>query len=157
MTTARDEVPSSRRSLRVWPGVVIVTLQWLTRFGLPLVMPDAVPIAVIGGIVGGLGVVVWWVFFSRAPWSERLGAVGLMIAAMFATQPITHESIAKGAMGMLFAVLAIPASESRFCRVGGSKPASLGWTSARGDGRHDFCGLRSMDARTYGRDYRQLR
>ncbi len=108
MTTVRDEVPSSRRSLRLWPGVVIVTLQWLTRFGLPLVMPDAVPIAVIGGIVGGLGVVVWWVFFSRATWSERLGAVGLMIAAMFATQPITHESIATGAMGMLFAVLAIP-------------------------------------------------
>ena len=108
MTTVRDEVPSSRRSLRLWPGVVIVTLQWLTRFGLPLVMPDAVPVAMIGGIVGGLGVVVWWVFFSRAPWSERLGAVGLMIAAMFATQPITHESIAKGAMGMLFAVLAIP-------------------------------------------------
>ena len=63
---------------------------------------------VIGGLVGGLAVVVWWLFFSRAPWSERLGAVVLMIVALFATSRIVHESIATGAMGMLFPVLAIP-------------------------------------------------
>jgi len=108
MTFAREEEPSSRRSLRLWPGIVIVGLQWLVRFGLPVVMPDAAPIAVIGGVVGGLGVVLWWVFFSKAAWFERLGAVGLMIAAMFATSRITHESIATGAMGMLFVLLAIP-------------------------------------------------
>ncbi|HYI95747.1 MAG TPA: hypothetical protein VEX68_19555, partial [Bryobacteraceae bacterium] len=96
MTFAREEEPSSRRSLRLWPGIVIVGLQWLVRFGLPVVMPDAAPIAVIGGVVGGLGVVLWWVFFSKAAWFERLGAVGLMIAAMFATSRITHESIATG-------------------------------------------------------------
>ena len=62
----------------------------------------------LGGIVGGLAVVVWWLFFSRAPWSERLGAVVLMIVALVATSRIVHESIATGAMGMLFPILAIP-------------------------------------------------
>ena len=62
----------------------------------------------LGGLVGGLAIVVWWVFFSRAPWSERLGAVVLMIVALVATSRIVHESIATGAMGMLFPILAIP-------------------------------------------------
>ncbi|HKI00474.1 MAG TPA: PQQ-binding-like beta-propeller repeat protein [Thermoanaerobaculia bacterium] len=51
---------------------------------------------------------MWWAFFSRAPRSERLGAVVLMIAALLATRFILHESIATGAMGMLFPMLAIP-------------------------------------------------
>jgi outer membrane protein assembly factor BamB len=96
------------RPLRLWPGVVIALLQCVVRFGLPIVLPEAAPLGVIGGVVGGLAIVVWWVFFSRAPWSERLGAVALMIVGLFATSRIVHESIAKGAMGMLFPVLAIP-------------------------------------------------
>src|SRR5207302_5521443 len=57
---------------------------------------------------GGLAIVVWWVVFSRARWSERLGAVVLMVVTLFATSRIIHVSIATGAMGMLFPVLAIP-------------------------------------------------
>ena len=55
-----------------------------------------------------MAIVLWWVFFSRAPWSERLGAVGLMVAALFATSSIIDKSIATGAQGMLFPILAIP-------------------------------------------------
>jgi hypothetical protein len=55
-----------------------------------------------------LAILVWWLFFSRAPWSERLGAIMLMIIALFATSRIVHESIAGGAMGMLLYFLAIP-------------------------------------------------
>jgi outer membrane protein assembly factor BamB len=88
--------------------VVIVILQWLLRFGVPVVVPEAMPVGVIGGVVGGLAIVAWWVFFSRAPWSERLGAVVVMIVALFATSRIVHESIATGAMGMLFPLLATP-------------------------------------------------
>jgi outer membrane protein assembly factor BamB len=63
----------------------------------------------IGGIFGGgLAIVLWWVFFSRAPWSERLGAIVLMIAGMFATKSIIHVSITTGAQGILLYILAIP-------------------------------------------------
>ena len=44
-------------------------------------------------------IVVWWLFFSRAPWSERLGAVILMAVALFATSRLVHASIAGGMMG----------------------------------------------------------
>ena len=72
------------RPLRLWPGVVIVILQWLLRFALPVVVPDALLYGLIGGLFGGaLAIALWWVFFSRAPWSERLGAIVLMIVALF--------------------------------------------------------------------------
>jgi outer membrane protein assembly factor BamB len=96
------------KPLRLWPGVVIVILQWLLRFVVPVVMPEAAPFGMIAGIAGGLAIVLWWLFLSRAPWSERLGAIILMIVALFATSRIVHESIATGAMGMLLPLFAIP-------------------------------------------------
>jgi len=99
---------SSGKPLRLWPGVVIVLLQWLLRFGVPAFIPEAMVIGIIAGFAGGLAIVLWWLFLSRAPWFERLGAVALMIVALFATPRILHESIAKGAMGVLFPMLAIP-------------------------------------------------
>ena len=50
--------------------MVIVVLQWLVRFVVPVVVPEAMPFGVIGGLVGELAVIVWWLFFSRAPWSD---------------------------------------------------------------------------------------
>ncbi len=96
------------QQLRIWPGVVAVILQWLVRFGLPIVVPGAMVFGVIGGILFGLAVVVWWAFLSRAPRSERWGAVVLMIVALAATPRILHPSIATGMMGMMFLVYAIP-------------------------------------------------
>jgi outer membrane protein assembly factor BamB len=111
MAIAQTDVLPPRKPLRLWPGVVLVILQWLLRFGVPVVAPEAVYIAMIGALVGWLAIVVWWVFFSRAPWSERLGAVVLMIAAVFAMlriPGILHKSIETGSMGMLFPVLVAP-------------------------------------------------
>src|SRR5688500_3169858 len=98
-----------RKPLRLWPGVVAAVLIVLGRFGLPLVFPDASMLGMLGSIVLGLLIVVWWLFFSRAPWSERLGAIVLMILAVFGTRYIVHESIRGGMMGrMLPIILAIP-------------------------------------------------
>ncbi|HXV62529.1 MAG TPA: PQQ-binding-like beta-propeller repeat protein [Vicinamibacteria bacterium] len=92
----------------MWPGVVIVILQWLGLFVVPVVLPEAAIYGVIGGMVGGsAAIVVWWLFFSRAPWSERIGAVALMIAAMAAMRLLLHESVAQGNMGFQF-LLVIP-------------------------------------------------
>ncbi len=98
----------TRRELRLWPGVVVVVVQWLARFGVPLVVPGAVIAGVAGGLFGGLAVVVWWAFFSRAPRLERWGAVVLMVVALVATRPLLHESMAMAGMGVLFFVYAIP-------------------------------------------------
>ena len=109
MTHAQDASSTDRKPLRLWPGVVIVVLQWLARFGVPLVAPDALTFGVMSGLAGGVLVLVWWVFFSRAPWSERLGAVVLVAAALVVTPFVLHVSMATAAQGLLFPIYAVPA------------------------------------------------
>ncbi len=108
MPIEQTDEPPSQKPLRLWPGVVAAVLLCVLRFVLPIVVPEATVFGVIGSALGALAIVVWWVFFSRAPWSERLGAVILMIVALFATSRLVHESIAGGGMGMLLYILAIP-------------------------------------------------
>jgi outer membrane protein assembly factor BamB len=88
--------------------VVIVIVQWLLWFVVPVVAPDAALVGMFGGLVCGLAIVVWWLFFSRALWSERVGAILLMIVAVVATKLFVHESIARVGMGMLLYISSIP-------------------------------------------------
>jgi outer membrane protein assembly factor BamB len=80
----------------------------LARFGLPVVSPAATGIGVLAGLGGGLAIFVWWIFFSRAPWAERLGGIALIVVAMAVTPRILHASLANGMMGYLFYVYGIP-------------------------------------------------
>jgi hypothetical protein len=88
--------------------VVAALLLSLAWFGVPIVVPGAIAFGVLGGLLAAVAVAVWWLFFSRAPRSERWGAVVLMIVALFATSRVVHESIATGMMGMMFFLYAIP-------------------------------------------------
>jgi outer membrane protein assembly factor BamB len=109
MTLAPTLAPtSSRTSLRPWPGVAIVILQWLLWFVLPVVWPDATLVGMIGGVVGALAILIWWLFFSRAPWIERVGGLILIVAAVLATKRVVHESIAGAGQGMLLYIWTIP-------------------------------------------------
>ena len=85
MTLTPAEDPTSVKQLRLWPGVVAVALQWLLRFAVPFVVPGGIAVGVIAGLAGGLVVIVWWLFFSRAPWAERVGGIVLMTVAAFAS------------------------------------------------------------------------
>ncbi len=107
MTIAHTAERTPQKPLRLWPGVVAVTLQLLLRFAVPLIWPDALVISVFGGVAGAFLVFLWWLFFSRAPWIDRVGAILLMIVALAATKRILHPSIATGAMGFLFFIYAI--------------------------------------------------
>ena len=98
-TNKKATGPIQQKMLRLWPGVVIVMLQWLVRFVLPIIVPEAIGIGVFAGLLGGLAIVVWWAFFSRAPLFERWSAVVLMIVALAATSQILHKSIETGMMG----------------------------------------------------------
>ncbi len=100
--------PTPRKPLRLWPGVLLVTLLLLLRFALPVVWPDGLMYSVLGGVGGGVAIVLWWVFFSRAPWVERLGAIVLMAVALALARRILDPSIATGAMGILYFTYAIP-------------------------------------------------
>jgi outer membrane protein assembly factor BamB len=67
----------------------------LVRFGTPAVAPgfEGFGVAVLGGLLGTLIIVVWWAFFSRAPGVERWGAPLLMVIAVAATWRLNHESM----------------------------------------------------------------
>jgi len=106
-----DTQPGERvreRTLRVWPGVVAVALQWLLFFVLPIIVPDAILYGIMGALVCAVAVLVWWLFFSRAPQVERWGAVVLIIAGAFAASRLIDKSIANGMMGFMFPMFSIP-------------------------------------------------
>jgi outer membrane protein assembly factor BamB len=130
MPVAQTVESTPQKPLRLWPGVVAAVLIVVTRFVAPLVVPDAGAVGVFVGIVGTLAIIVWWLFFSRAPWGDRLGAVAVMVVAILATRPLLHKSVATGMMGMMFVVYAVPAALG---------PAFVAWVAAS---RHLSNGLR---------------
>jgi outer membrane protein assembly factor BamB len=106
--STQSSMERSQLPLRLWPGVAIVAAQWIVRFGLPLVWPDGLMFAVIGGLLGFAGVIIWWLFFSRTALFDRVAAIVLLFAALAAAYPFLDVSLATGAMGMLFPMLAAP-------------------------------------------------
>jgi outer membrane protein assembly factor BamB len=104
----QESMSTLARRLRVWPGVLIVSLQWLGKYVVPAFFPEALIAGIFAGLGGGLLVALWWVFFSRAPLVERVGAIVLMVAALVATSQLLHVSLATAGMGFLYWAYAIP-------------------------------------------------
>jgi outer membrane protein assembly factor BamB len=97
------------RPLRLLPAIAIAVVQLLIMFVGPVVAADApLPIGMIGGLLGAVAIVIWWLFLSRAPWFERVGTIVLMVLAVFATKLVSHESMAGAGQGMLMYFLPIP-------------------------------------------------
>src|SRR5688572_21906336 len=97
---------TERKPIRLWPGVALVVLQWLAF------VSAFVGYEMLYGMGGALGlaavIIVWWLFFSRAPWVERVVAVALMPVVVIAMRPIVHKSIENGFMGNLLYIFSIP-------------------------------------------------
>src|SRR5689334_10988194 len=93
---------NNARPLRLWPGVIFAGLGFVCWFLVPIVLPEQEVFGVLGGVAAALGTLMWWLFFSRARWSDRFGAIILMIAAVVLTSPLLHISIAGAGMGNLF-------------------------------------------------------
>ncbi len=96
------------RPLRLWPGIAIVVIQWITRFVVSAVFPEATIIGVLVGLACGLLIILWWLFLSRAAWTDRAGGAALLILAVIGSYPLLDVSIATGGMGMLFLIYVIP-------------------------------------------------
>ena len=115
MTMNHNSEMSPPKPLRLWPGILFAVVVAVGRYLIPAIAPDAeifeIPLVIIGifaGVGGAAAIVIWLLFFSRAPWSERVGAVALMIAAVFALRPLVHESIRGGMMGNMLVAYAVP-------------------------------------------------
>ncbi len=89
-------------------AIVIAVLLVVLRYGLPIVLPPAFIIGILGGLVCTLLILLWWLFFSRVPWFERLGVIALVVVAIAATLRVVDKSIAGGMMGMMLVFYAIP-------------------------------------------------
>ncbi|MBI4908161.1 MAG: PQQ-like beta-propeller repeat protein [Acidobacteria bacterium] len=95
--------------LRLWPALAAAALLLVAKYGSALLVPDqAGGISVLGGLVFAAIVLIWWLAFSRASWTERLAAVALVALAIAATRPFLHPSITNGMMGMMQFVLGTP-------------------------------------------------
>lgn len=88
--------------------MAIVSLQWLLKLGVPVVDPNGTIVALLSGLAGGIVLLLWWLFFSRARGVERWVAPALAIVAGVAASPFLHESIARGMMGLLYPVYLVP-------------------------------------------------
>jgi len=84
-----------QKPLRLWPGIVAVVLLWVFRIGVKAAVPGikGFGYAVMGSLALALVLLIWWVFFSRARWRERLGALALIVAALGVTWLLKHESM----------------------------------------------------------------
>jgi outer membrane protein assembly factor BamB len=85
----------SRKPLRLWPGVVAVVVLFVARFGVKAVVPGfrGFALGMQWALAAALAVIVWWVFFSRARWSERAGILLLMIVGAAGTWVVRHGSM----------------------------------------------------------------
>ncbi len=98
------------KSLRLWPGVVIAVLLLLCMFVVPAVVSGVGLYATLGGAVGALAILVWWVFFSRALWPERLGVVVLIVVAILAARLVVHASVVGTGVRSIFPVYGLISS-----------------------------------------------
>ncbi|HEU4510779.1 MAG TPA: hypothetical protein VFR78_21290, partial [Pyrinomonadaceae bacterium] len=83
------------RKLRVWPGIVAVVLLLIARFVVKALIPgiQGFGMAIMGSLFFALAVFVWWAFFSRSAWPERLGGLALIAATLGVTWLLKHDSM----------------------------------------------------------------
>ena len=108
MTMSQPGASGTARALRLWPGVIAAVLLVIVRFVVPRVMVDGGIVGVFGAILCAAVILVWWLFFSRAPWIERVGAIVVGAIALTATSYVVHESISNGLMRRMLPVIGVP-------------------------------------------------
>jgi len=108
MSIAERNDSSTRKPIRLWPGLAGAVAVIVLMVIVPAAMPDALMYGMFGSIAAGLTIGLWWVFFSRAPWAERLGAIAFGIAVIAAMKWIVDPSIAGAGMNMMMPMFGIP-------------------------------------------------
>ena len=96
------------QKLILWPGIFLLLLQWLVRFGLPAVFSNLSEVGILGGMLFGAAIIIWWAFFSKAPKPERWGGSLLMVIMIILSFRFLDESISTAMQGMMFFFNSIP-------------------------------------------------
>jgi outer membrane protein assembly factor BamB len=94
---------SEARPLRLWPGVAIVVLQLAAMYLPGRLAPGTMLIfyAMMASFtLGTLLLIIWWLFFSRAPWRDRIGGLVLLVLAHGTAYALTHPSARMSMMMM---------------------------------------------------------
>ena len=139
----------SPRPLRLWPGVIAIVLLLLSRFAVKALIPgfEGFMWAIEGSFGCAVAIVLWWLFFSRAPWLDRIGAIVLIAAALGSAWFFKHESMGPAWMfayaapfvllaftAAAFAARNLPNSRRRLVIAAAILLSSLGWTLFRTEG-----------------------
>ncbi len=133
---------AARKPLRLWPGVVIVALQLFALY-VPGYFAPASPAMFFGVMgsftVGTLLLFIWWLFFSRARWSDRLGGIALLVvvhavAFLLADPSAKMVAMVPGIPWLCAVFVASLFFGRRSVTVVAVLVASLGWTLVRTDG-----------------------
>jgi len=95
------------KPLRLWPGVAVAIIQVLLFVFAPLVVPDGMMVALLGGAICSLLLIIWWMFLSRAPWLERIAAMALVAAAVYGAKFTVDLSVAGAGQGFLVYILGL--------------------------------------------------
>src|SRR5262249_25910303 len=110
MSNTSSPISAMQRPLLLWPGVIIVAALWALFEMLPRLELESRQFLFFfkWGAMGLIGAfVVWWLFLSRTPWLDRIGALLLCLPAGAAIWPFTHISVGRyGAL--LYVGYAIP-------------------------------------------------
>jgi outer membrane protein assembly factor BamB len=112
--TATDPQPPSKwRPLRIWPPAFLILLMVLTRLS-PRLFPEGPPelgMAVVMGplICGGL-VLIWWLTASRATWRERVAGLAGVLLSLAITSALIDPTM--GIAGLIY--LAVPVGMAAF-------------------------------------------
>lgn len=93
--------------IRLWPGVAALVLFVLARFVVPAVSPEAELGGMLASVIASVIILVWWLFFSRLPWAERVGGIALLAVAIVAVHPFLDPSISGAGMGNLYYIFAV--------------------------------------------------
>jgi outer membrane protein assembly factor BamB len=102
--------PARSKKLRLWPAIPFLVLILAAKWAQLTFMQEAAPnipifmSIVMGPVICCLAIALWWLFFSRAPWSDRFlglgGAITLTVVAFFLSD--------KTLRGMPFAAYVLP-------------------------------------------------
>jgi hypothetical protein len=134
--------PDPKKPLRLWPGVAIVILQLFFLY-VPSHFAPATPLMFFGMmgslVLGTLLILIWWLFFSRARWSDRLGALALLVLAHGAAIILADTSaklvtVVPGVVWLCAIFVASLFFGRRAVTVTAVLVASLGWTLVRTNG-----------------------
>ena len=105
-----------KRPLRLWPGILAAIFIVLARTMVPI-LSGSDRLGILVGLAGAVVVLLWWLLFSRATWTLRIGVVALIGVAAVTTPLFAHQSIAFGGGGLLFVFL-LPATIPLFLVAG---------------------------------------